>query len=102
MMRIPRCPRCRQEFRLGVRLPPIKAEIWCLLVRAGSAGVESAALFARVYADDRRIWTRDRGRDYRALKAHVSQLNTIIAHTGYRIICSRADHHYRLEHRPCA
>jgi hypothetical protein len=101
MMRIPRCPRCRQEFRLGVRLPPIKAEIWRLLVRAGSAGVESAALSARVYADDRRPWTRDHGRDYAALKAHICSLNNMIARFGFRVVCSRFDHHYRLERRPC-
>jgi hypothetical protein len=101
-----RCPYCRQtlpEFRLGVKLAPIKAALYDLVCRAGRDGIDSADLFALLYADDRRKWSRDNGRQYSALKAHIAQLNSEIAHAGYRIVSARAGNvngRYRLETRP--
>jgi hypothetical protein len=105
-MRQRHCPYCNQtlpEFRLGVKLAPIKAALYDLVCRAGQEGIDSADLFALLYADDRRKWSRDNGRQYSALKAHIAQLNNEIAHAGYRIVSARAGNvngRYRLERRP--
>lgn len=87
-----RCPHCDQilpEYRLGVKLPPLKARIFDFVSRAGRDGISWDDLFALVYDGDRtpRVKSQQREKQARAaLKAHIYQINTEIKDGGYRII----------------
>jgi hypothetical protein len=75
-----RCDRCGQalpEMRLGVRLTPFKARLFDLVRRGGIDGIHSNDLYSLLY--------RERGSSRHTLKAHVWQINELIADEGYRI-----------------
>jgi hypothetical protein len=77
-----RCPHCQQilpEFRLGVRLPPLKARIFDLIMRGGEDGILASDLLNIAYADQPAS-----GR--KILSSHVCQINDAIEDTGYRIV----------------
>lgn len=96
-----RCPYCDQtlpEFRLGVRLPPLKARIFDLVLRGGKDGIPSDDLRALAYngnAPNGKGIRAERG--HKTLGSHIQQINELLEDTGYRIICS--SHSYRLERR---
>ena len=75
-----RCHHCGQalpEMRLGVRLTRFKAHLFDLVRRGGSDGISSDDLFSLLYPDG--------GGSRQTLKAHVWQINEMIADEGYRI-----------------
>jgi hypothetical protein len=77
-----RCPHCQQvlpEFRLGVRLPPLKARIFDLVQRGGEDGILASDLLNIAYADPPAS-----GR--KILSSHIHQINEAIEDTGYRIV----------------
>ena len=77
------CTHCGQalpEMRLGVRLTPLKARIFDLIKRAGPAGVFSDELHVMIFS---------KGRSKETLKAHIWQINELIADEGYRIKSDR-------------
>jgi DNA-binding winged helix-turn-helix (wHTH) protein len=74
------CPYCSQplpEIRLGVRLTPLKARIFDLVQRGGADGIDREDLFDIVFGGT--------GRCRETLKAHIFQINELIADEGYRI-----------------
>jgi hypothetical protein len=73
------CPCCGQalpEVRLGARLTPLKARIFDIIARAGAGGVQADDLQALVFS---------KGQGLGGLKAHVWQINELIADEGYHI-----------------
>jgi hypothetical protein len=77
-----RCPHCHQplpEMRLGVRLTPLKARIFDIVQRAGRDGIERNDLFGIVFGD------QERRHSYHTLKAHIFEINELLADAGYRI-----------------
>ena len=84
------CPHCGQplpELRAGRRLPPLKARLYDVVQRAGPDGIPSDGLGLVLYGAECRK-TQNR------IKAHVAQINTILAGTGVRV--SAASGRYRL------
>ncbi len=83
----PLCPHCRQPLintRHGVRLSPIKARIFDAVERAGDAGVTRVALERLLY---------DHTVSDKTVKAHVAQINDLLAHTDMRIRSDFAGRH---------
>jgi len=75
-----RCDHCGQalpEVRFGVRLTAFKARLFDLVQRGGIDGISSADLYSLLYPDG--------GGSRQTLKAHVWQINELIADEGYRI-----------------
>ena len=75
-----RCDRCGQalpEMRLGVRLTPFKARLFDLVKGGGINGIHSDDLYSLLYPEG--------GGSRHTLKAHVWQINELIADEGYRI-----------------
>jgi hypothetical protein len=73
------CPQCHQPIaieRLGVRLTPLKAAIFDRIKRAGDLGVSSTELVGELY--DNRVATN-------TVKAHVWQINQVLAETSFVI-----------------
>jgi DNA-binding winged helix-turn-helix (wHTH) protein len=83
---MPICPRCHQPIRqerFGVYLPPRKARIIDVLEEAGEAGVSIDQFVAAV-------WTKDEGkRAPQTVKSHISQLNGLIAESGFKVCFDR-------------
>jgi len=75
-----RCDSCGQalpEMRLGVRLTAFRARLFDLVRRSGVDGIHSEDLYSQLYPDG--------GGSRQTLKAHVWQINELIADEGYRI-----------------
>jgi hypothetical protein len=75
-----RCDHCGQslpEIRLGVRLTPFKARLFDLVRRSGIDGIHSDDLYSLLYPEG--------GGSRHTLKAHIWQINELIADEGYRI-----------------
>jgi hypothetical protein len=75
-----RCHYCGQalpEKRLGVHMTAFKARLFDLILRAGIDGIPSDDLFSLLYPGG--------GASRQTLKAHVWQINEMIADEGYRI-----------------
>jgi hypothetical protein len=75
-----RCDNCGQslpETRLGIRLTPFKARLFDLVRRSGIDGIHSDNLYSLLYPDG--------GGSRHTLKAHIWQINELIADEGYRI-----------------
>jgi hypothetical protein len=75
-----RCDSCGQalpEIRLGVRLTAFKARLFDLVRRSGINGIHSDDLYSLLYPDG--------GGSRHTLKAHVWQINELIADEGCRI-----------------
>jgi hypothetical protein len=84
-----RCQSCGQalpEKRLGIRLTAFKARLFDLVRRAGIDGISSDDLWSLLYPDG--------GGSRETLKAHIWQINELIADEGYRI--EGRDSFYRL------
>ena len=71
------CGQAQPEIRLGVRLTPFKARLFDLVQRGSVDGISSDDLFSLLYPDG--------GGSRQTLKAHVWQINEMIADEGYRI-----------------
>jgi hypothetical protein len=69
------------ETRLGVRLPPLKARLFDLVMRAGPDGIDRHELFNIAFDDD----AHARRHRYSTLKSHILQINELIGDTGFRI-----------------
>jgi hypothetical protein len=79
------CPHCHQPIaheRLGVVLTPLKAAIVDRIKWAGDLGRSSEGLLRELY-DDRKPVGRS------TLKAHVRQINELLAGTDYCIVSER-------------
>src|SRR5262245_21829956 len=75
-----RCDYCGQavpEIRLGVRFTPFKARLFDLVRRSDVDGIHSDDLHSLLYPDG--------GASRDTLKAHIWQINELIADEGYRI-----------------
>jgi hypothetical protein len=75
-----KCDHCGQslpEIRLGVRLTPFKARLFDLVRRSGINGIHSDDLYSLLYPEG--------GGSRHTLKAHIWQINELIADEGYRI-----------------
>ena len=75
-----RCDNCGQalpEIRLGVRLTPFKARLFDLVKGGGINGIHSDDLYSLLYPEG--------GSSRHTLKAHIWQINEMIADEGYRI-----------------
>lgn len=73
------CPRCRQpmaEVRSGVRLPPLKAHIYDIVRRAGIDGVMIEDINAIAFGGSANPVT---------IRAHIHQLNELLADTDIQI-----------------
>jgi hypothetical protein len=70
------------EFRLGVRLPPLKARIFDLIMRGGEDGILANDLLNTAYVDQPASGRKN-------LSSHVFQINEAIEDTGYRIVGGR-------------
>jgi hypothetical protein len=70
------CGASLAEHRLGVRLTPIKARVFDLIMHAGREGIDADTI--NILAFDGRA-TRT------TIKAHVNQINDLLAGTDYRI-----------------
>jgi hypothetical protein len=74
------CPYCKQplaEIRLGVKLSPLKARIFDLIVRSGRSGITLKDIQAIAF-DDRETTAKN-------VSMHVTQINEQLAGTDYRI-----------------
>ena len=77
-----RCPYCGGpliDFRLGVRLSPLKARIFDLVQRAGRDGISGVDLHELAYTGTARPGAA-------TIKAHIHQINEVLDGTGYRIV----------------
>jgi hypothetical protein len=81
------CPHCHQQIaveRFGVRMTPLKAGIIDLVIAAGDDGISSRDILASDLYRDRRphsgVWSP------LGIKAHVQQINEVIAEKGVRIV----------------
>ncbi len=77
------CPTCHQTIgtvRLGVRLTPLKAALVDAIKRSGDVGITSDEL---VYS----LWERAMTRD--TVKAHISQINSLLEETDWVIFSDR-------------
>lgn len=75
-----RCDRCGQalpEIRLGVRLTAFKARLFDFVRRSAIDGIHSDDLYSLLYPEG--------GGSRHTLKAHIWQINELIADEGYRI-----------------
>jgi hypothetical protein len=74
------CPTCRRpmppETRGGVRLTPLKARIFDVIHRAGVDGISPADINAIVF---------DGRASYDTVKAHIWQINDLLAETDIEI-----------------
>ena len=80
-----RCSHCGQlihDERNGVRMTPLKANIYDMIKRAGDAGVSAFDILATVY-QGRTVPT------YTAIKSHVAQINDILEETDWKIVSDR-------------
>jgi hypothetical protein len=64
-------------MRLGIRLTAFKARLFDLVQRGGIDGISSDDLCSALYPDG--------GGSRQTLKAHIWQINEMIADEGYRI-----------------
>ena len=74
------CPKCGQALpvtRAGVAMSALKPRIFDAIKRTGPDGIECADLYELIFAT--------RGSSRETMKAHVWQLNELIADEGYRI-----------------
>ena len=74
------CPHCNQiisEERFGVRFPPMKAELIDRIRAAGDLGISTCELIG------------DSGKSPTTIKAHIWQINDLLAHTRWRIESDR-------------
>lgn len=76
--------------RLGVEMSALKARIVDMVVRGGDDGVPLDEIFNAVF--------RERHGSRHTLKAHVWQINEMLADEGYKIVCER-EHVQRGPHR---
>jgi hypothetical protein len=93
-----RCPHCQQvlpEIRLGVRLPPLKARIFDLIMRGGEDGITARDVLDIAYSE-----TDSVPPNLDTLKSHVHQINEAIEDTGYRIVGGRGGNH-RPDRKTC-
>ena len=80
-----RCPHCGQTLvfvRAGVRLTPLKADIFDLIKAAGEVGVSSQEILDRAFRD-RHVAGAD------IVKMHVYQINELLEATGFVIVSDR-------------
>ncbi len=80
------CPHCHlpmKEMRFGVVLPPLKAALFDAVKAAGDVGVSTTELITTM--------TEHAGRslDAQTIKAHVFQINELLAGTDYQIRSER-------------
>jgi hypothetical protein len=68
--------------RCGIRLPPMKAQIFDLIHHARDEGISTVELMRELYAD-RKAPSRF------TIKAHVWQINEVLAETRYAIVSDR-------------
>jgi hypothetical protein len=71
------CGQALPEMRLGIRMTALKARLFDLVKRGGIDGISSEDLYSLLYPDG--------GGSRQTLKAHVWQINEMIADEGYRI-----------------
>jgi hypothetical protein len=79
------CPHCGQPIaseRLGVRLTPLKAAIVDAIKRTGDLGKSSESLMRELYFDRKPV-------SVNTLKAHVFQINELLAATDWVIESDR-------------
>jgi hypothetical protein len=79
------CQSCGQPVRFvrcGIRLPALKALIFDAIKRAGDLGISSAEITRELYGERRPV-------SKYTIKAHVWQINEMLAKTGYCIVSDR-------------
>jgi hypothetical protein len=78
------CPHCQQpvpEYRLGVRLTPLKARIFDVIKRSGDHGISPDELFNICLRE------RDTRPSKLSLKAHINQINEATDDSNQKIVC---------------
>jgi hypothetical protein len=81
----PRCPHCLQLIRserFGVPMSALKADILDRIKAAGEIGVASDEIIADLYCDRRPVKNA-------VIKAHVFQINDLLASGDWRICSDR-------------
>ena len=84
------CPTCGQKLPLkqfGVPMPAKKARIIDMILRAGSEGAPCDAVYQRLFSHTSR----------NTVKAHIWQINELLAETGYRIVAGKRGANYKLQ-----
>lgn len=79
------CQSCGQPVRFlrcGIRLTALKAAIFDLIKRAGDLGITSEEITRELYGDRRPVGKY-------TIKAHVWQINEVLAETDYAIVSDR-------------
>jgi hypothetical protein len=79
------CPHCHQptgNLRLGVRLTPLKTAIVDRIKTAGDIGVTTGEIVSDLYRDRSAV-------NPTTIKAHVNQINDLLAETTWRIRSDR-------------
>ena len=78
------CPACGQRLpdniRYGVRLPPIKLQLFDAVKR--QPGIGQRGLFAKMYPG--KDYNRERHKS--TISTHVAQINDLFVHTDIRIV----------------
>jgi len=87
------CSCCRQTFRFGVRLPALKASLLDRVRSSGDIGITTTELLADCYRDRQAVCPT-------TIKAHMSQLNDLLASTNWRIRSDRRRWFLRREASP--
>jgi hypothetical protein len=74
-----RCECCGQPIvtRLGVRLTPLKADLFDLVEKSGKAGISAEALAERVLAPHQR--------SRNTVNQHIYQINDLLGSTDYEL-----------------
>jgi hypothetical protein len=93
------CPTCGHPMRLEIPasdisslLPKYQRRLYEVLLSAGSAGLDSASIYARIYADD----PNGGPQSFSAIGANARQLNVKLARIGLGVQGPRDNHGYRL------
>jgi hypothetical protein len=87
-----RCECCGQPLtiRLGVRLTPLKADLFDLVEKSGSAGISAEALAQRVLAPHQR--------SRNTVNQHIYQINDLLGETDFELRAGQGGNRcYRLK-----
>ena len=88
------CTQCGQPLpnkRLGVEMSALKARIVDMVIKGGDNGVPTDAVYDAVF--DQRHCSRA------SLRAHVWQINELLADEGYRIVSIREHNQHKVADR---
>jgi hypothetical protein len=93
-MKREKCPHCQgwvYRTREGVRLTPIRAEVYDIIARAGSEGIKARAIQERLFWNPLSLNT---------IRVHIFEINELLEETSFQIISAPSGHFAKYYLRP--